>query len=238
MVSTAALPRWTDAPGTVWHVTDLDYISTVRAAYDATAETYASWVGTEISPAIEAPLDRALLHAFAESLAATSGTVADVGCGPGRVAAFLADHGLQALGIDVSPAMLQVARTAHPGIRFEEGTLTDLPVPSRSLAGAVCWYSIIHTPPEQLALAGKELARVTAPEGQVLLAFQAGTGEAVHRSDLHGRGVSLTSYRHAPEEVTRCLTAVGLQSRAQATREPEFAHESTPQAFILARSSG
>lgn len=46
--------------------------------------------------------------------------------------------------------MLAVARDAHPAIRFDEGRLTALPLADHSLAGAVCWYSIIHTPPERL----------------------------------------------------------------------------------------
>ncbi len=222
-------------------VADQCWVSTARAAYDATAEIYAQWVGTEIRAAMEAPLDRALLDAFVETLtapAAPAGPVADIGCGSGRVAARLADQGLEVLGIDVSPGMVAIARAAHPGIRFEEGMLTDLPVPSGSLAGAVCWYSIIHTPPEHLVAVCDELVRVMAPGGQVLLAFQAGAGEAVHRCELYGTGLSLTSYRHAPDEVTRCLTAAGLRPHAQAMRQPELVHESTPQAFILARSPG
>jgi SAM-dependent methyltransferase len=224
---------------TVWCVTELDHVSTARAAYDATADVYAELVGTELTAAIEGPVDRAFLGAFVEFVAdATAQPVADVGCGPGRVAAFLAVHGLEVLGVDVSPAMLAVARGAHPGIAFKEGRLTDLPVPDGALAGAVCWYSIIHTPPEHLDAVCTELARALAPAGDLLVAFQAGNGERVHRTEVYGREVSLTSYRHAPDEVARCLSAAELQVHARALREPEFAHESTPQAFILARARG
>ncbi|MCU1353173.1 MAG: Methyltransferase type 11 [Acidimicrobiales bacterium] len=205
-------------------------------AYDATADTYAQLVGTELSAAIEGALDRALLRAFVELVAdATPKLVADVGCGPGRVAAFLAGHGLEVVGVDVSTAMLAVARDAHPGIHFAEGRLTELPVPDAALAGAVCWYSIIHTPPEHLDAVGTELMRALAPEGHVLLAFQAGDGERVHRTEVYGRAVSLTSYRHVPDHVTECLTTAGFEVHARAVREPELAHESTPQAFLLAR---
>jgi SAM-dependent methyltransferase len=214
-------------------------VSTARAAYDGTADAYTEWIGTELSPATEGPLDRALLGAFVEFVAElTAKPVADVGCGPGRVAAFLAAQGLEVLGVDVSPAMLAVARSAHPSIQFMEGTLTDLPVLDGTLAGAVCWYSIIHTPPGSLGAVCTELVRALAPEGYVLVAFQAGEGEAVHRAEAYGRKVSLTSYRHVPDDVARCLTSAGLHVRARAVREPEFTHESAPQAFILARSRG
>lgn len=215
-------------------------MSTARAAcaaYDATAAMYAELVGTEISPATEAPIDRGLLATFVDLVAGSpTNRVADVGCGPGRVAAFLAAHGVEVVGVDMSHGMLALARNAHPGIHLQQALLTALPILDRHLAGAVCWYSIIHTPPELLADVGAELSRVLAPDGHLLVAFQAGNGEPVHRAEICGTEVSLTSYRHSPDAVALCLTEAGLHVHARATREPEFAHESTPQAFILARA--
>jgi SAM-dependent methyltransferase len=219
-------------------VTEPDHVSTTRAAYDASAETYAQSAGTELSAAFEGPVDRALLAAFVELVAGTAGPVADVGCGPGRVAAFLAAQGLDVVGVDVSRAMLAVARDAHPDIRFEEGRLDALPFRDLSLGGAVCWYSIIHTPSHSLDEVFAELVRVLAGAGHLLLAFQAGDGERVHRADAYGTGVSLTNYRHSPDQVAQSLITAGLQVHTRAVREPAFGHESTPQAFILARSGG
>lgn len=210
-------------------------MSRARAVYDATAGTYAQLVGTELSAAFEGPVDRAFLTAFVEFVGVTGGLVADVGCGPGRVAAFLAVRGLDVVGVDVSQAMLAAARHAHPDIRFEEGQLTALPFPNRSLGGAVCWYSIIHTPPEHLDEVFAELERVLRADGHLLVAFQAGDGECVHLADAYGTGMSLTNYRHLPDQVARSLVAAGLQVHARAVRELELTHESTPQAFILAR---
>lgn len=218
---------------------DPDHVSTTRAAYNDTAHVYAQLVGTEISSDIEGPIDRALLRAFVELVGNADGkVVADIGCGPGRVAAFLAANELDVIGVDASRAMIDIARVAHPALRFEEGLLTDLPMPTGSLAGAVCWYSIIHTPPEHLAAVGTELRRVLATGAHLLVAFQAGGGERVHRSEVHGRPVDLTSYRHDPDEVYRGLSCAGFQVRARMVRAPESAFESCPQAFIVARSIG
>jgi hypothetical protein len=60
-------------------VTEPDHVSTTRAAYDASAETYAQSAGTELSAAFEGPVDRALLAAFVELVAGTAGPVADLG---------------------------------------------------------------------------------------------------------------------------------------------------------------
>jgi ubiquinone/menaquinone biosynthesis C-methylase UbiE len=220
-------------------VTEPDHVSTARALYDATAEAYAELVGTELTPVFEGPIDRAILSAFVEYLTTgTVGPVADIGCGPGRVTAFLAASGVEVVGVDVSPAMLAVAREAHPSIRFYEGRLTAVPVSDHSLAGAVCWYSIIHTPPEQLDEVFAELKRALAHEGYLLVAFQAGDGARVHRADAHSTGLPLTNYQHSADGVARQMEAVGLRVLARAEREPDLPHETTRQAFLLARAYG
>src|SRR5664280_540468 len=111
------------------------------------ARTYVDFVGTDLSPATEPPADLTLLVAFVELIKTqTIRRVADIGCGPGRVAAFMAGRGLDVVGVDVSKAMLAIASTAHPRIGFEVGQLDALPIETGVLAGAVCWYSIIYTP--------------------------------------------------------------------------------------------
>ena len=213
------------------------HIGEPRAVYDASADAYVRFVGVEISPATEGSIDRALLYAFVDmARAANSGRIADVGCGPGRVAAFLARLGADVVGFDVSTAMLDNARIAHPAINFEQGQLAAVLVPDASLIGAVCWYSIIYTPPEHLNDVCLELSRVLAPGGYLLLAFQAGRSEGQLRPDAHGTGLPLTSYLHDPDVVATMLSGAGLQLHTRAVRQAEFAHETSPQAFLIARA--
>jgi SAM-dependent methyltransferase len=196
-------------------------VTAARAVYDASADRYIGFVGTELSTATEGPIDRALLVAFVEIVANDPGArVADIGCGPARVAAFLVSQGLNAIGIDASPTMFVEARRAHPDIAFAEGCLDDLPLTTGELSGAVCWYSIIHTPAKRLVDAFEELNRVLKPGGQLLLPFQAGGGDAVHRMDAHGTGLPLTSYRHGVNHVTRGLEEAGFDVHATAQRRP------------------
>ncbi len=215
-------------------MTDDPELAATRASYDATAGLYARSIGTEISDSIEAALDRSILKDVA-SLLSYGGCVADLGCGPGRVAALLAAHGVEVVGIDLSLGMLEIGRQAHPDVPFAVGNLAALPLADRSLDGAVCWYSIIHTEPDRLDAVFDEIARVLVPDGHVLLAFQAGTGERVHRTGIQGTPVALTNYRHDPDDVARRLTSAGFDVRSCVVREPEFVHESTPQAFVVAR---
>ncbi len=78
--------------------------------YDDVAEPYADAYFGELA---RKPFDCAALERFAASLPAGS-PVADIGCGPGQVARFLRERGLDALGIDLSPRMVALARRLQP----------------------------------------------------------------------------------------------------------------------------
>lgn len=56
-------------------------------------------------------------------LASVTGPVLDVGCGPGRMVRAARDLGLEVLGVDVSPAAVELARAA--GLPVFEGSIFD-----------------------------------------------------------------------------------------------------------------
>lgn len=57
------------------------------------------------------------------------GTVIDLGCGSGILAARVAAAGHDVLGVDRSPAMLALARETAPASRFLQASLFDLELP-------------------------------------------------------------------------------------------------------------
>jgi SAM-dependent methyltransferase len=76
-----------------------------QARYDEFAEWYEQWVGDVPS----------LIAAHADLLPAVTGDrVLDIACGQGRMSRHLAMLGADVVGIDISAAMLAVARAAGP----------------------------------------------------------------------------------------------------------------------------
>jgi SAM-dependent methyltransferase len=204
-----------------------------RAAYDTVAADYALLLRTELAGK---PLDRALLATFAELVRSSGlGPVADLGCGPGRLTHHLHLLGVDTFGVDLSPGMVKVARRTYPHLVFAEGDLTDLDLVDDELGGILAWYSLIHTPPEELPKALAELHRVLAPGGHLLIAFQAGANEHVHRTEAYGHAVSLDSFRHAVDDVADLLAEAGLPVDTRVVREPSGSWEKDPQAYLLAR---
>ena len=203
-----------------------------RAAYDVVAEDYAERLRHELA---SKPFDRAMLGAFAELVRAggAAGRVADLGCGPGRIAAHLhgLGLGLEVFGIDLSPAMVAVARRDHPELAFAVGSMAALDVEDGSLVGVVAWYSVIHIPPPARPALFAELARVLRPGGPLLLAFQVGD-ESVRLAAAYGHAVDLEVHRLRPDVIERELVAAGFSPTARLVAEP-VGQERHPQAYVV-----
>ncbi|MFE4574782.1 class I SAM-dependent DNA methyltransferase [Streptomyces chartreusis] len=215
-------------------MTDSDFLATTRTFYDAIAEDYAVLFQDELA---NRPLERAILTLFAE-LVDGDGPVADLGCGPGRTTARLAALGLPVFGVDLSESMLAIARRENPELRFEQGSMLELDLPDGTLAGALSFYSSIHTPVDRLPALFAEFHRVLAPGAPLLVAFQAGD-EHRHHDRPFGHPVALTFQRRRPEYVAELLTAAGFALVSRTVREPDPAlDETSQQAFLIARKSG
>jgi len=112
----------------------------VRRSYDEVAEEYTAHLKDELTCK---PLDRALLCALIEQTEADS-PIADVGCRPGHVAAWVASHGAKAVGIDLSPRTTAVGRRIYPEVEFREGDFLSLPAEDSESSAVIALYSIIH----------------------------------------------------------------------------------------------
>ncbi|MFJ4325607.1 class I SAM-dependent methyltransferase [Streptomyces tricolor] len=209
-----------------------DFLRTTRAAYDAIAKDYAA----RFPAGGIHPLDRALISGFAELVTANgSAPVADLGSGPGHGTALLHERGVPVFGVDLSPAMVNLAREAYPGLRFHVGSMTALDLPDASLGGVLALYSTIHLPDEGLRTACAEFRRTLVPGGHVLLCFQSGTAPGrLHLTERFGQEIDLDYFWRTPEQVAGALTGAGLDLVATALREPA-GKETRPRGWVLAR---
>ncbi|WP_133877603.1 class I SAM-dependent methyltransferase [Paractinoplanes brasiliensis] len=203
----------------------------LRDAHDKLAEFYAE----RLAGVLESmPIERAVLDLFCElTLAAELGRdVADVGCGTGRLLPYLAGRGVTPRGVDLAPGMVEVARRDNPGFPYEVGDLRALPFADASLAGVVCWYSLIFLPPESRDAAFAELARVVKPGGHLACAFKDGDGEK--RRGGRSVGVEFDAYWLSTGEMLERLGAAGFDLVFQAGRPPE-GEELVPQGYLVVR---
>lgn len=203
----------------------------VRRSYDAVAEKYAAGFRDELAGK---PLDRALLACLIEQ-AGPGAPIADLGCGPGHVAAWLTGHGAAgAVGIDLSAAMVALGRGDFPGVEFREGDLLDLPAADGEFGAVVAFYSIIHLEPAELPRAFEEIQRVLRPPGLALVSFHVGS-EVRHLDEWWGVDVDVDFRFLEVADVAEAMQRAGLAVEARIERVSYPGEVETARAYLLAR---
>ncbi|MEU0666765.1 class I SAM-dependent methyltransferase [Streptomyces lavendulocolor] len=193
------------------------YLAAVRASYDTVAADYARLVKP---PAEMGPTALSVLAAFTGLVRGSRlGPVADMGCGPGRVTAYLAGAGLPMVGLDLSPRMVGPARRAYPGLPFVVGSMTAAGFGSGTLGGVLAWYSTHHTPPEWLPVVFGEFHRTLAPGGHLLLGGHVGD-ERRRPVEAYGHPVTYESHLLPLDRIAGLLERTGLVVTARLEEAP------------------
>jgi SAM-dependent methyltransferase len=73
---------------------------------------------------------------FCASLVPAGSRVLDAGCGTGRVATWLAEHGYDCIGVDLDQSMLAQARRSAPDVPWVLADLSTLDLPARGIDGS------------------------------------------------------------------------------------------------------
>ena len=97
------------------------YANAIRTA--STDVLYLQEVGREAAPMDVARWNSAADQVDLRLLASVLGPVLDIGCGPGRMVQAAIELGLDALGIDVSPVAVEIARAN--GLPVYHGSIFD-----------------------------------------------------------------------------------------------------------------
>jgi ubiquinone/menaquinone biosynthesis C-methylase UbiE len=93
--------------------------------------------------------------------------ILEVGCGTGLILKETARMASRAVGLDLSPGMLEVARKRD--LEVVEGSADDLPFDDASFDLVYSFKVLAHVPTLETAL--QEMARVTRPGGTLVLEF-------------------------------------------------------------------
>jgi SAM-dependent methyltransferase/DNA-binding HxlR family transcriptional regulator len=199
------------APGDQVLTADRARVDAVRLARAAAADAYfraaaPDWDRIRALHVDESEVERTMLDALGDG---ALGDVLDVGTGTGRVLSLLAPRARRAVGIDLSPAMLGLARAAldpgaHPNVQVRHGDMYHLPF-GRASVDLVVFHQVLHYA-DDAAAAVAEAARCLRPGGRVLVVdFAPHQVEALRAEHAHRR------LGFADREVASWFRAVGLE---------------------------
>lgn len=157
----------------------------------------------------------------------------DVGCGEGRFCRMLKHHGVDATGVDPTPALIDAARERDADGTYLEARAELLPFDASSFDLVVSYLSLIDIPDIQAAIA--EMVRVLRPNGSLLIAnlnsfntssaevgwIKDGTGKRLHypvdnylqeRSIwIEYRGIRILNHHRPMSTYLRALLDQGLR---------------------------
>ncbi len=132
-----------------------------RQRHDKLAKTYRDFFTPVTALAIKPLLDAIRLQAGVDLL--------DVATGPGSLAAEAHKLGARAVGVDLSPGMIELAAKSYPGIDFRVAEVEHLPFADRSFDAVVCNFGLGHFPYPEASVA--ECIRTLRRGGRVALSW-------------------------------------------------------------------
>ncbi len=138
--------------------------------YDAEASVYdGNRYMTTAGKRVEA-FHKRIIDESLQGRVVTGNKVLELGCGTGRLMSHLIDRSYQLHGIDLSPAMLEVARkhlkVSGESVELHQGNVLELPFSEQSFR-AVYSILVINLIPD-FRSAFKEVARILEPDGLFL----------------------------------------------------------------------
>ena len=162
-------------------------------------EGYRDWLPT-YENTVEDTMDLALLDRIVSVPWATMSRVADLGCGTGRTAAWLRSRGVTRIdGVDVTPEMLNVARTKMLHERLIEGDVRSTGLDGRLYDLVVCCLVDEHLP--EVTTLYREARRLLSDHGVFVLVgfhphFIMAAGMPTHFNGTDGDPVAVETYVH------------------------------------------
>ncbi len=115
--------------------------------------------------------------------------ILDLGCGAGRHVVFLAKHGFETHGLDISIEALKIcqSRLKNEGIEplLVQANMSDLPYPNGFFDGVIAIAAVYHLKLAELKQTIDEIHRILKPGGLLLIEFKS------KQSHSYGFGVEI-----------------------------------------------
>lgn len=202
----------------------------VLHAYEILADGYAARFGDDLDASA---FDRAVLDG-ALDLLGPSARILDLGCGPGQVASYLTKRGFDPVGVDLTPAMLDVARRLSSQVPLVNGDLLQLPVRKGGVDGVIAWFSLHNLPRSLLDRAISEVSRSLRREGVFVMVTHAGTGQEVVEHDWHGTTEDVVITYYDADQLRSVLGRHHLEVVEVRSRKPLEHEHAVTKLFITA----
>ena len=160
------------------------------------------------------------------------GKILDLGCGPGRDLVAFKGQGHTAIGLDATPAFVEMARQAS-GCEVWQQSFLSLDLPPETFDGIFANASLLHVPRDQMVRVLRDVWRSLVVEGALMM--------SMGRGDWEGYTARETGYRYVVaweyETLAPCVEQAGFEIVDHYYRPPGLPLQQQSWVVIVARKS-
>lgn len=208
----------------------------ISKAYSLVAEEYSHNLLNELE---RKNFDQLILNWYASQIPKDE-TILEIGAGPGQISGYLNNQGVNCIGTDISPEMVENARENFPDIKFEVQDFFDLTYMDNTFFGVVGFYAIVNYSLENIKPIFDEMKRVLKQSGLFLFSFHIFEGEekAHVQKFFNEEGSELTFYYYKVDEIKKLVSSLEFEIIDIIIRYPYDANEfpSKRSYFILRKN--
>lgn len=161
------------------------------------------------------------------------GKILDLGCGPGRDLVAFKRQGHTVIGLDATPAFVEMAKQSSRCEVWQQSFLS-LDLPTECFDGIFANASLIHVPHAEMVRVLKDLQRSLVADGAIVMSMGRGNGEGYIPRSIGYRYVAGWEY----ETLSPCLEQAGFEILHHYYRPPGLPREQQSWLVIVARKRG
>lgn len=158
------------------------------------------------------------------------GKILDIGCGPGRDLVAFKTQGHTVIGLDATPAFVEMAQQAS-GCEVWQQSFLCLDLPPETFDGIFANASLIHVPRTEMLRVLQDLWRSLVSQGAIVMSMVRGKREGYSTRPTGDRYVVEWEY----ETLSLCLQQAGFEILDHYYRPPGLPCEARPWLVIVAR---
>ncbi|MBI3260862.1 methyltransferase domain-containing protein [Candidatus Berkelbacteria bacterium] len=177
-----------------------DLVKETIQTYEKTAEDY--YNNSENLSNVRPLLDYFIVHI-------PGNNVLEIGCGPGRDANYLSEHGLTVTGIDLSEHFIAMAQRNAPRATFQLMDMRKLMFANKTFDGLWIMASFLHIPKQEAPATLRGFARLLKLGGLMYISVKSGNGEQRVKKKRYGGGIKFFAL-YNPVELTALIRAAGF----------------------------
>jgi SAM-dependent methyltransferase len=170
-------------------------------------------------------------NALIAALPRQPGRILDLGCGPGRDLVAFQQLGHEAIGLDATPAFVDMAKAAS-GCDVWQQSFLSLELPEHFFDGIFANASLIHVPQAEMVRVLQDLRRSLVPHGAMIMSMVRGDGE--------GFVPRPTGYRYTAgweyDTLAPCLEQAGFEILHHYYRPPGLPIQQQSWVVLVARN--